>query len=82
MQSMAKLWFRLVRAAPKLLADRRGLAAVEFAFILPVMIDATDAATALVPDKFKTLHFTPLPGGEVPREFAERLAGFIRARPQ
>ena len=31
------------------------------------------AADALVPDRFKSLHFTRLPGGEVPPEFAERL---------
>ena len=51
-------------------------------FILPVTIDATNAAEALVPDKFKALHFTQLPGGEVPREFAQRLADFMRARRQ
>ncbi|MBS0374813.1 MAG: toll/interleukin-1 receptor domain-containing protein [Proteobacteria bacterium] len=49
-------------------------------FILPVVIDDTPAATALVPDKFKSLHFTPLPGGEVPAEFAARLAGMLRGR--
>lgn len=38
MRSIAKMWFRLRRAAPDLPADRRGLAAVEFAFILPVMM--------------------------------------------
>lgn len=38
MRSIAKMWLRLRRAAPDLLADRRGLAAVEFAFILPVMM--------------------------------------------
>ena len=38
MRSIAKGWFRLRRAATDLLADRRGLAAVEFAFILPVMM--------------------------------------------
>lgn len=38
MRSIAKMWWRLRRAAPDLLADRRGLAAVEFAFILPVMM--------------------------------------------
>ncbi len=38
MRSIAKRWFRLRRAATDLLADRRGLAAVEFAFILPVMM--------------------------------------------
>ena len=38
MRSISKMWFRLTRAVPDLLADRRGLAAVEFAFILPVMM--------------------------------------------
>jgi hypothetical protein len=51
-------------------------------FILPVTIDATDAAEALVPDKFKALHFTQLPGGVVPPEFAQRLSDFMRARQQ
>ena len=49
-------------------------------FILPVSIDTTDAAEALVPDKFKALHFTQLPGGRVPPEFAARLADFMQAR--
>jgi TIR domain/SIR2-like domain len=49
-------------------------------FILPVSIDDTAAADALVPDKFKALHFTQLPGGQVPGEFAARLADFMRAR--
>ncbi len=49
-------------------------------FILPVTIDATNAAAALVPDKFKALHFTHLPGGSVPEDFAQRLGDFMRAR--
>ena len=49
-------------------------------FILPVSIDGTDAAEALVPDKFKALHFTQLPGGQVPPDLAQRLAEFMRAR--
>jgi hypothetical protein len=49
-------------------------------FILPVTIDATNATDALVPDKFKALHFTHLPGGEVPAEFAQRLTDFMKAR--
>ena len=51
-------------------------------FILPVSIDATGAADALVPDKFKALHFSQLPGGQVPTEFAQRLKDFMRARSQ
>jgi len=49
-------------------------------FILPVSVDATSAAEALVPEKFKALHFTQLPGGQVPPEFAARLADFVRPR--
>jgi hypothetical protein len=49
-------------------------------FILPVSIDGTSAAEALVPDKFKALHFSELPGGRVPAEFAQRLSDFMRAR--
>jgi hypothetical protein len=49
-------------------------------FILPVTIDETIAAAAIVPDKFKAVHFTKLPGGEVPAEFAQRLTGLMRAR--
>jgi hypothetical protein len=49
-------------------------------FILPVIVDSTTAADALVPDKFKTLHITQLPGGTVSPEFAQRLADFMKAR--
>ncbi|HEY2276086.1 MAG TPA: toll/interleukin-1 receptor domain-containing protein [Steroidobacteraceae bacterium] len=49
-------------------------------FILPVSIDGTTAAEALVPDKFKALHFTELRAGQVPAEFVQRLADFMQAR--
>jgi len=49
-------------------------------FILPVTIDGTLAVEALVPDRFKALHFTQLPGGQVTPEFAARLGDFMRAR--
>jgi hypothetical protein len=42
-------------------------------FILPVCIDDTREADALVPDRFRALHFTRAPGGEVPPEFVRRL---------
>ena len=42
-------------------------------FILPVIIDNTSPVAALVPDKFKALHFSSLPAGAVPPEFAQRL---------
>ena len=49
-------------------------------FILPVCIDDTDVASAQVPDKFKALNFTRLPGGEVSPEFKRRLQDFLSAR--
>jgi hypothetical protein len=49
-------------------------------FILPVTIDGTELAHTHVPDKFKALHFTQLPGGAVAPEFARRLQNFITAR--
>ena len=51
-------------------------------FILPVSIDGTGAAEARVPDKFKALHFSELPGGRTTPEFAQRLCDFMQARSQ
>jgi TIR domain-containing protein/SIR2-like protein len=49
-------------------------------FMLPVSIDDTDAGGAQVPERFKALHFTKLPGGEVSPEFARRLQDLLAAR--
>ena len=49
-------------------------------FLLPVTIDGTDPNGALVPDKFKALHFTALPGGEVTPEFVRRLSDFFQVK--
>jgi hypothetical protein len=49
-------------------------------FIVPVSIDNTDPVAAHVPDKFKALHITRLPGGDVTAEFARHLHGFLSAR--
>jgi hypothetical protein len=49
-------------------------------FILPVTVDATDPGAALVPDKFKAVHFNHFPNGQVPAEFSQRLRDFTRAR--
>jgi hypothetical protein len=43
------------------------------AFILPVCVDATPEAEALVPAKFLQNHWTRLPGGEVAPDFLRRL---------
>ncbi len=49
-------------------------------FIVPVCIDDTQAIDAHVPDRFKALHITRLPGGEVTPEFARHLQDFLSAR--
>jgi TIR domain/SIR2-like domain len=49
-------------------------------FILPVTIDGTSTAQALVPERFKALHVMHLPGGQVSHEFAARLADFMHPR--
>jgi len=49
-------------------------------FILPVCIDDTSAASAHVPEKFRALHLTRLPEGEVSPEFARRLQELLSAR--
>ncbi len=49
-------------------------------FILPVCIDDTPEATALVPEKFKALHISRLPGGEPSPEFVRRLRELFSAR--
>jgi hypothetical protein len=51
-------------------------------FILPVTIDDTREGDALVPDRFKAVHFTRLPGGELTQDFSDRIGElFSRTRP-
>ncbi len=47
-------------------------------FILPVCIDDTPEAEALVPEKFRALHISRLPGGEPSAEFVRRLQELAR----
>ena len=49
-------------------------------FILPVTLDGVSSVDATVPERFRALHFTALPGGEVTPEFAGRLTELARAR--
>jgi hypothetical protein len=60
--------------------DRTRNMADEAVFILPVCIDDTDGASASVPEKFKSVQFTRLPGGEVSPEFARRLQDLFSSR--
>jgi hypothetical protein len=49
-------------------------------FILPVALDGVSGADATVPERFRALHFTALPGGDVTPEFAGRLNELAKAR--
>jgi hypothetical protein len=49
-------------------------------FILPVSIDETPEAEALVPEKFKAVHISRLPGGEPSPEFVRRLQELSNSR--
>ncbi|HJR13549.1 MAG TPA: toll/interleukin-1 receptor domain-containing protein [Rhodanobacteraceae bacterium] len=49
-------------------------------FILPVCIDDTPEATALVPEHFKAVHMTRLAGGEPTPEFLRRLQELLSGR--
>jgi hypothetical protein len=49
-------------------------------FILPLCIDDTPEAAAHVPEKFRALHFTRMPGGEPAPEFTRRLQELFNAR--
>ena len=62
----------LVQIGPHAIDRARNIAEGAL-FILPVCIDDTNGGDAQVPDKFKAVHFTRLPGGEVPPEFAQRI---------
>jgi TolB-like protein len=69
-QARAEGYFRLEW---KLAVDRSHLMAADKAFLVPVVIDETHDGHARVPDKFRELQWTSLPGGETPPVFIERL---------
>jgi len=60
--------------------DRTRNMADEAIFILPVCIDGTDPRNARVPDKFKAVHLSQLPGGAPTPEFVARLKELTSAR--
>jgi len=47
------------------------------AFLLPVVIDATRDADARVPEKFREVQWTRIPGGETPTIFVDRVRGLM-----
>jgi len=49
-------------------------------FILPVLIDDTAEADALVPEPFRALHMRRLPGGDPPPDLIERMRELLNGR--
>ncbi len=73
-QARSEGYFRLEW---KLAVDRSHLMATERAFLLPVVIDGTTEASALVPDKFREVQWTHLAADAVPAAFVEHAAGLL-----
>ena len=57
----------------KLAVDRSHLIAPDQAFLLPVAIDATPQSDERIPDRFRELQWTRLPGGQTSHAFVERV---------
>jgi TolB-like protein/Tfp pilus assembly protein PilF len=65
----------------KLAVDRSHLITANRAFLLPVVIDATDEDEENVPDRFREVQWTRLPGGETPPAFVERVERLLSGEP-
>ena len=61
-----------------LAVERSRLIADTVPFILPVAIDPVNEAEAIVPERFRSVQWTRLPGGEPTPEFVERMVRLIR----
>jgi TolB-like protein len=61
----------------KLAAARTQDMADEKRFLVPVVIDGTSEQHASVPELFRTVQWTRIPGGEAPAVFCERIAGLL-----
>jgi TolB-like protein len=65
----------------KLAVDRSHLMAAEKPFLLPVVIDATQERNAHVPDRFREMQWTRLPGGDTSPAFVERVRRLLSGDP-
>jgi hypothetical protein len=57
----------------KLAVDRSHLMASDLPFLLPVVVDDTPDQEDRVPDRFREVQWTRLPGGVAPAAFVERV---------
>ncbi len=65
----------------KLAVDRTHDMSERKTFLLPVVIDRTSERGAAVPEKFREVQWTRLPGGETPPEFVARVARLMAVEP-
>ena len=63
----------------KLAVDRSHLIAADKPFLVPVVIDHTKDTDTRVPERFRELHWTPLPGGDTSPAFVERIGKLLAA---
>jgi TolB-like protein/Tfp pilus assembly protein PilF len=61
----------------KLAIDRSHLMAPDRPFLVPVVIDDTDEADRSVPDRFREVQWTSLPGGQATPAFIQRVARLL-----
>jgi TolB-like protein/cytochrome c-type biogenesis protein CcmH/NrfG len=69
----------------KLAVDRSYLMSAARAFLLPVVVDDTEDTDEHVPERFREVQWTRLPGGNAPAAFVERVAHLLsgeQAMPQ
>jgi TolB-like protein/tetratricopeptide (TPR) repeat protein len=57
--------------------ERSHLMADAKPFLIPVVVDATSDKAAEVPDSFRAVQWTRLPGGDTPAVFVERIQGLL-----
>src|SRR5450755_4830729 len=65
----------------KLAVDRSHLMDAEMAFLLPVVIDDTRDDDERVPERFREVQWTRLPGGITPAAFVERIRRLLSGEP-
>jgi len=65
----------------KLAVDRSHLIVADQAFLLPVVIDDTRDDDERVPERFREVQWTRLPGGVTPAAFVERIRRLLSGNP-
>jgi TolB-like protein/tetratricopeptide (TPR) repeat protein len=64
----------------KLAIERTHHMAEQKPFLVPVVVDGTSDKEAFVPDAFRTVQWTRLPGGDTPPAFVERIKRLLSSR--